>query len=213
MLSAGVGRGRRAGGPLHLHRPHAIQAHCGARPPDLDYRGLGNKRPKTTRIEGDIFAVLREALGGHKPARLAGLPPFTAGAVGYFAYDAVRQIERLPNLAKDELANPGRLSPLLRRSARLRSCAQRDLARGYGRRLARQCLCRIQSRHQTPRQSGTTPREAASAPRTPPAAYARQTQSPAPHREEGLYRRSRPHQGVHPRRRCFPSCAVAASRY
>ena len=61
---------------------------------------------KTTRIEGDIFAVLRDALGGHKPARLQGLPPFTAGAVGFFAYDAVRQIERLPALAKDELRVP-----------------------------------------------------------------------------------------------------------
>ncbi len=59
---------------------------------------------KTTHIEGDIFAVLREALGGHKPARLPGLPPFTAGAVGFFAYDAVRQIERLPALRKRRTA-------------------------------------------------------------------------------------------------------------
>ena len=50
--------------------------------------------------------MLRDALGGHKPARLPGLPPFTAGAVGFFAYDAVRQIERLPALAKDELGVP-----------------------------------------------------------------------------------------------------------
>ena len=61
---------------------------------------------KITRTEGDIFAVLRDALGGHKPARLEGLPPFTAGAVGFFAYDAVRQIERLPVRAKDELGVP-----------------------------------------------------------------------------------------------------------
>jgi anthranilate synthase component 1 len=61
---------------------------------------------RTTRIEGDIFTVLREALSGHTPARLAGMPPFTAGAVGFFAYDAVRQIERLPTLAKDELGIP-----------------------------------------------------------------------------------------------------------
>ena len=60
----------------------------------------------TSQIQGDIFAVLRDALGGHKPARLPGLPPFTAGAVGFFAYDAVRQIERLPVLAKDELRVP-----------------------------------------------------------------------------------------------------------
>jgi anthranilate synthase component 1 len=61
---------------------------------------------KTTRMQGDVFAVLRDALGGHKPARLPGLPPFTAGAVGFFAYDAVRQIERLPVRAKDELGIP-----------------------------------------------------------------------------------------------------------
>lgn len=59
-----------------------------------------------TRVEGDIFAVVRDALGGHKPAHLPGLPPFTAGAVGFFAYDAVRQIERLPTLAADELHVP-----------------------------------------------------------------------------------------------------------
>jgi anthranilate synthase component I len=61
---------------------------------------------RTTQIEADIFAVLRDALSGHKPARLAGMPPFTAGAVGFFAYDAVRQIERLPKLGKDELGLP-----------------------------------------------------------------------------------------------------------
>ena len=61
---------------------------------------------RTVQIEGDIFNVLRDALGGHTPARLPGLPPFTAGAVGFFAYDAVRQIERLPQSAKDELGLP-----------------------------------------------------------------------------------------------------------
>ena len=61
---------------------------------------------KVTEFEGDIFAVLRRALAGHKPARLPGLPPFTAGAVGFFSYDAVRQIEHLPKLAADELRVP-----------------------------------------------------------------------------------------------------------
>jgi len=57
-------------------------------------------------FEGDIFAELKQALSGHTPARLPGLPPFTAGAVGFFSYDVVRQIERLPSLAKDELGVP-----------------------------------------------------------------------------------------------------------
>ena len=51
---------------------------------------------KTRQIEADIFALWKEAIEGHTPARIAGLPPFTAGAVGFFTYDVVRQIERLP---------------------------------------------------------------------------------------------------------------------
>ena len=61
---------------------------------------------KRTTFTGDIFTELKRALSGHKPARLQGLPPFTAGAVGFFAYDVVRQIEKLPTLAKDELGVP-----------------------------------------------------------------------------------------------------------
>jgi anthranilate synthase component 1 len=61
---------------------------------------------KRRSFEGDIFAELKRALGGHTPARLPGLPPFTAGAVGFFSYDVVRQIERLPSLATDELGVP-----------------------------------------------------------------------------------------------------------
>jgi anthranilate synthase component 1 len=57
-------------------------------------------------FDGDIFEELKRALSGHTPARLQGLPPFTAGAVGFFAYDVVRQIEKLPSLAKDELGVP-----------------------------------------------------------------------------------------------------------
>src|SRR6266851_4936408 len=61
---------------------------------------------RESTFDGDIFTELKKALGGHTPARLPGLPPFTAGAVGFFAYDVVRQIERLPSLAKDELGVP-----------------------------------------------------------------------------------------------------------
>ncbi len=61
---------------------------------------------RTRTFEGDIFDELKQALAGHTPARLPGLPPFTAGAVGFFAYDVVRQIERLPSTAKDELGVP-----------------------------------------------------------------------------------------------------------
>lgn len=61
---------------------------------------------ETQQMEGDVFEVLKAALDGHSPAVLEGLPPFTAGAVGYFSYDVVRQIEKLPELTEDELQMP-----------------------------------------------------------------------------------------------------------
>jgi anthranilate synthase component I len=64
------------------------------------------EKGKTRKIEGDIFTLWKEAIEGHSPAHIAGLPPFTAGAVGFFAYDVVRQIEKLPELATDDLGIP-----------------------------------------------------------------------------------------------------------
>jgi anthranilate synthase component I len=61
---------------------------------------------RQTTAQGDIFETLKAALASHKPAHVAGLPPFTAGAIGFFAYDVVRRIERLPVRAKDDLQLP-----------------------------------------------------------------------------------------------------------
>ena len=67
---------------------------------------LLTEKKKTKRITGDVFVTLKQALSEHRPAQLPGLPPFTAGAVGFFAYDVVRQIEKLPSIAADELGVP-----------------------------------------------------------------------------------------------------------
>ena len=56
--------------------------------------------------QGSIFQVLDHMLREHRPARVPGLPPFTAGAVGFFSHDVVRQLERLPSLAQDDLKVP-----------------------------------------------------------------------------------------------------------
>jgi anthranilate synthase component 1 len=65
-----------------------------------------HERGKTRSLQGDVFALFKELLAGQTPARIAGLPPFTSGAVGFFAYDVVRQLERLPQLAEDDLGIP-----------------------------------------------------------------------------------------------------------
>ncbi len=51
---------------------------------------------------GDLDRRLRE----RTPARVPGVPRFWGGAVGYFGYDMVRQMERLPELATDDLDLP-----------------------------------------------------------------------------------------------------------
>src|SRR5258707_784358 len=42
---------------------------------------------RESSFDGDIFAELKKALGGHTPARLPGLPPFTAGGGGCFCFE------------------------------------------------------------------------------------------------------------------------------
>jgi len=61
---------------------------------------------KKREFEGNIFQTLDGLLREHRPASVPGLPPFTGGAVGFFSHDAVRQLEKLPNLAKDDLHLP-----------------------------------------------------------------------------------------------------------
>jgi anthranilate synthase component 1 len=41
-----------------------------------------------------------------RPARLDELPPFTSGAIGYAAYDAIRYAEHLPHTPPDDLGLP-----------------------------------------------------------------------------------------------------------
>src|SRR5215831_14002206 len=61
---------------------------------------------KKQQLEGSVFKALDRLLREHKPAHVAGLPPFSAGAVGFFSHDAVRQLEKLPSLAKDDQMLP-----------------------------------------------------------------------------------------------------------
>jgi len=53
--------------------------------------------------EKDPVSFLRERVERFKPVRLPGLPPLIAGAIGYFSYDMVRMIERLPKQLRDEI--------------------------------------------------------------------------------------------------------------
>ena len=58
------------------------------------------------RQQGDPLAVVKGLMGDRCPVKLPGLPRFTGGVVGYFGYDLVRFMERLPATAKRTLDAP-----------------------------------------------------------------------------------------------------------
>ncbi len=61
---------------------------------------------KLERRTENVFNVLKGLLQEHRPAAMEGLPPFSAGAVGYCAYDMVRQLEKIGEHACDDLDVP-----------------------------------------------------------------------------------------------------------
>ncbi len=56
--------------------------------------------------DGDPLAALQETLRRLHTPRIAGLPSFTSGMVGYLSYDAVRRVELLPDTNADDLHIP-----------------------------------------------------------------------------------------------------------
>jgi anthranilate synthase component 1 len=53
--------------------------------------------------ERDPVSFLRERMERFHPVRVPGLPPLVGGAIGYFSYDMVRLIERLPRQLRDDI--------------------------------------------------------------------------------------------------------------
>ena len=55
---------------------------------------------------GNPFQLVKQLLCERRSAVVPGLPPFTAGAVGYFSYDVVRQLESIGEHARRDLELP-----------------------------------------------------------------------------------------------------------
>ncbi len=66
------------------------------------WTGIGPEDHPADPLEALSDAIARL----HTERSDASLPPLTGGMVGYVGYDAVRRIERLPTLAKDDLGIP-----------------------------------------------------------------------------------------------------------
>jgi anthranilate synthase component 1 len=62
--------------------------------------------PVGVPTSGDPLHAVRDTIAVLHTAPLPGLPPLTGGLVGMIAYDAVRRLERLPDIAADDLHLP-----------------------------------------------------------------------------------------------------------
>ena len=60
-------------------------------------------RDRVVWEETDPVSFLRNRMERFHPVRVPELPPLVAGAIGYFSYDMVRLIERLPKRSRDEI--------------------------------------------------------------------------------------------------------------
>lgn len=98
----------------------------------------------------DPLKVLKEEMSRYKPIRLADLPRFIGGAVGFISYDAVRRFERLPDNNPDELHLPEAAFMLAHTLVvfdharqRLQVVANADLTRGDVRLAYKRAISRI----------------------------------------------------------------------
>jgi anthranilate synthase component 1 len=84
-----------------------VGAHCAASLTEVDGEAtwLGEP-PVGLRSGGDPLEALRACVEELRTETFSGLPPLTGGMVGYLGYDVVRRLERLPNLATDDLGLP-----------------------------------------------------------------------------------------------------------
>jgi len=58
------------------------------------------------RLDAGVLACLEDVLALYRAPSLPELPPLHSGVLGYFGYDVVREVERLPNVPADELGVP-----------------------------------------------------------------------------------------------------------
>ncbi|KGA96321.1 para-aminobenzoate synthase [Alkalihalobacillus alcalophilus ATCC 27647 = CGMCC 1.3604] len=61
---------------------------------------------KTSTKQGELLQLMKEELTPYQTDYVEGLPPFQGGAIGYLSYDIVREFEKLPIEAEDDLGIP-----------------------------------------------------------------------------------------------------------
>ncbi|HEX6311741.1 MAG TPA: anthranilate synthase component I, partial [Acidimicrobiia bacterium] len=66
----------------------------------------GSADPPGIPVDQGALAALEALLAWYRAPNLPELPPFHGGLVGYLGYDVVREVERLPDVPRDDLGLP-----------------------------------------------------------------------------------------------------------
>ncbi|QHW32122.1 anthranilate synthase component I family protein [Paenibacillus rhizovicinus] len=81
--------------------------------PSSVIRGKGARAEAVDQASGSVtvyeqkpLEAVRSWMGGRKAPRVTGAPKWTGGCAGFWSYDVIRSIERLPEQAADDLALP-----------------------------------------------------------------------------------------------------------
>lgn len=64
------------------------------------------KGAQVKQEKGDVLKIMKEIMQEYQAPSLENMPDFTGGAVGYIAYDVVRNYERLPQYNGDDIQLP-----------------------------------------------------------------------------------------------------------
>jgi anthranilate synthase component I len=84
-----------------------VGAHSAAVLSERDGEAVWHGKPPVGLPDGgDPWKAIRGTLAALHTPRLPDLPPLTGGLVGFVSYDAVRRLERLPELTVDDLRLP-----------------------------------------------------------------------------------------------------------
>lgn len=79
--------------------------------PETIIKGKNNQleiisKNSTERLVGNPLHLLTDWMSQYHVDKIEGLPSFLGGAIGYISYDYARNIEQLPEIAKDDLDMP-----------------------------------------------------------------------------------------------------------
>ena len=105
FLLESVERGEQIGRYTFLGARPYMQLRAQGPEVSVEESSVGGKKKQELR-HGNVFQIAKELLQRHQPAVVPGMPPFTAGAVGFCSYDIVRQLENIGDDTKNDLHLP-----------------------------------------------------------------------------------------------------------